>query len=471
MSAVQPACDRAAAHAATGGNAKYPGWTLTTCILASSLAFVDGSVVNVALPAIGHDLGAGAAALQWTLNAYLLPLSALLLVGGAAGDRLGRRRLLIAGIVLFALASLACAAAPNLAVLLAARAVQGVGAALLMPNSLALLGNAFSGDARGRAIGTWAAAGAIAGAIGPPLGGWLVDAVGWRSIFFLNLPLALGAIGLAWWFVEESDIGDQPLDPPGAVLATLSLFAVALGLTWWSSARAFGIASGVALGLGVAAIAGFALVERGKGDRAMTPPAMFGSRAFVGLTLATFLLYGAMGGLLVLLPFVLMEAAGYTPLQAGLALLPFPALIGGASRAMGRLAASVGPRLPLTVGPIVVAAGFALMAWLDPRTSYWAGVLPPLVIIAAGMAGAVAPLTTAVLATVDERHTGTASGLNSAVARAGGLVTTAAAGAVLAVRGDALVESFHAGALLAAASCAIAGITAWLTLDQRALSH
>lgn len=199
----------------------------------------------------------------------------------------------------------------------------------------------------------------------------------------------------------------------------------------------------------------------------MTPPAMFGSRAFAGLTLLTFLLYGALGGLLVLLPFVLIDAAGYTPLQAGLALLPFPALIGGASRAVGRLAARIGPRWPLTLGPLVVAAGFALMGLLDPRSGYWTGVLPPLLVVATGMAGAVAPLTTAVLGAVDERHTGTASGLNSAVARAGGLIATAAAGAVLAVRGDALVNAFQASAFLAAALSAIAGVTAWLTLDHR----
>ena len=467
MSAGQPACDQAGAAAAREGGTRHPGWTLVTCILASSLAFVDGSVVNVALPAIGHDLHADAAGLQWTINAYLLPLSALLLVGGAAGDRLGRRRLLIAGVALFALASLACAVAPSLAVLLAARVVQGVGAAMLMPNSLALLGNAFSGDERGRAIGTWAAAGAIAGAIGPPLGGWLVEAVGWRAIFYLNLPLAAGAVLLAWRYVAESERGDQPLDPPGAALATVALFAVALGLTWWSSARAFGLTAGLALGVGVAALIAYILVEQRRGDRAMTPPAMFGSRAFVGLTLTTFLLYGALGGLLVLLPFVLMSAAGYSPLQAGLALLPFPALIGGASRAMGRIAATTGPRLPLSIGPAVVAAGFVLMALLDPRAGYWTGVLPPLLLVAIGMAGAVAPLTTAVLGAVDERHSGTASGLNSAVARAGGLIATAAAGAVLAVDGDALVSAFQASALLAALLSAIAGAAAWLTLGKR----
>ena len=445
---------------------RYPRWVLATCILASSLAFIDGSVVNVALPAIDKDLHAGAAALQWTVNAYLLPLSALLLLGGAAGDRFGRRRLLIAGVALFALASVACAVAPSLPVLLAARAVQGIGAAMLMPNSLALLGTAFEGEARGRAIGTWAAAGAIAGAIGPPLGGWLVDAIGWRSIFYLNLPLAIGAMAAAWRYVDESAEGKLPLDLPGAALATAALGAVAWGLTWWSNARAIDamaaaslIGGGIALGL-------FVWNEHRRGDRAMMPLALFGSRAFVGLSLLTFLLYGALGGLLVLLPFVLIEAGGYTPLQAGAALLPFPLLIGGGSRAMGRLAERIGPRWPLSIGPLVVAAGFALMLRLDPRASYWTSVLPSLLVIAVGMAGAVAPLTTAVLGSVDERHTGTASGFNSAVARTGGLIATAAAGTVIGARGTALIASFHWAAGVAALLAAAAALTALLTLGS-----
>ena len=212
-------------------------------------------MVNVALPALGRNLGADAAALQWTINAYLLPLSALLLVGGAAGDRVGRRRLLIAGVALFALASLACAAAPRLPVLLAARAVQKFGAAALMPNSLALLGNAFSGD-EARPCDRHLGGGGGDRRRGPPLVGWLVEAVGWRAIFAINLPLAAGAMLLAWWFVAETETGDQPLDPPGAALATAALFAVALGLTWWSSARTFGPASGIALAAGAAALAG-----------------------------------------------------------------------------------------------------------------------------------------------------------------------------------------------------------------------
>ena len=441
----------------------HPRWTLAATICASSLAFIDGSVVNVALAAIGRDIGADAAGLQWTINAYLLPLSALLLLGGALGDRFGRRRLLIGGIALFLVASIACASARSLPLLLAARGVQGIGAAMLLPNSLALLGNAFAGEARGRAIGTWAASGAIAGAIGPPLGGWLVGAVGWPAIFLLNVPLGGTAMLIAWTRVDESAAGEQPVDWPGAALATAALGATTWGLTLASSEHRFGTGAVVGVLTGAVLLAAFVLVERRRGAAAMMPLALFGSRAFAGLSLLTFLLYGALGGLLLLLPYLLITG-GYPPARAGLALLPFALAIGGGSRAMGRVAARVGSRWPLTVGPLVTAAGFALLVRADPHGSYWTGILPALLVIAVGMAGAVAPLTTAVLASVDERHTGTASGFNSAVARAGGLIATALAGAVIARGPGELLGAFHAAALVGAALAAAAGITAALTL-------
>lgn len=465
MTAAQTACDRGAAETREGGAARYPGWTLAACILASSLAFLDGSVVNVALPAIGRDLGAGAADLQWTINAYLLPLSALLLTGGALGDHVGRRSVLIAGIALFAVASIACAVAPSLPVLLAARAAQGVGAALLMPNSLAILSAAFTGEERGRAVGTWASVGAIAGAVGPPLGGWLVEAIGWRSIFYINVPVAGAALLVVLRFVEESAAGEQPLDWPGAVTATLGLGALTWGLTLWSSERALDVGAGIALVAGAATLALFLLTERRRGDRAMMPLALFSSRAFMGLSLFTFLLYGALGGLLVLLPYVLI-GGGYTPLQAGVALLPLPLVIGAGSRAMGRIAAGAGPRWPLTIGPAVTAIGFALLVRVDPDASYWTGVLPGIAVIALGMAGAVAPLTTAVLASVDARHTGTASGFNSAVSRTGGLIATALAGTVIGSTGAGLVATFHVAALVGAVAALAAAMTAFLTLGS-----
>ncbi len=265
-------------------------------MLASSLAFVDGSVTNVALPAIGKDLGGSAGDLSWTINAYLLPLSALLLIGGALGDHFGRRKMLIAGIALFAAASVGCALAVNLEMLLALRSMQGVGAALLMPNSLGILGSSFEGEARGRAIGTWAAAGAIASAIGPPFGGWLVDAVDWRAIFYLNIPVAAAAIAIAWRYVTESASGKDALDWRGAFLATAGLGVLTWALTSWSSHHA--ATGGTWLGLGVGAIllVSFVLVEHRRGAEAMMPLSLFGSRPFVGLTILTFLLYGALGG-------------------------------------------------------------------------------------------------------------------------------------------------------------------------------
>jgi EmrB/QacA subfamily drug resistance transporter len=447
---------------------KFPRWTLAATMLASSLAFIDGSVTNVALAAIGKSFGGRAADLQWTINAYMLPLSALLLIGGAAGDHFGRRRMLVAGIILFAAMSLVCAVAPTLPILLAARGGQGIGAAMLMPNSLAILGNAFSGEARGRAIGTWAAAGAIAAAFGPPLGGWLIDTVGWRAIFAINLPVSLAAIVIALRFVEESAEGEQPLDWPGAAFATFALGALTWALTFWSSKHDVSPPVLLGVGTGIVLLAAFLWVEHRRGRQAMMPLAMFGSRPFVGLTLLTFLLYGALGGMLVLLPYVLIVGGGYTPLQAGLSLLPFSILIGTMSRLMGRLAERIGPRWPLTLGPILTACGFALMTRLDPAAGYWAGVAPGMVLVALGMSGAVAPLTTAVLASVDARHTGTASGFNSAIARTGGLIATALAGAVIASEVSDLLPAFHAAAAIGAAVAFASGVVAFLTLSKEA---
>lgn len=446
--------------------AAHPRLTLTACILASSLAFIDGSVTNVALPAIGKDLNASPAELQWTINAYLLPLSALLLIGGAAGDHFGRKKLLIAGISLFTAASLACALASDLTLLLIARAVQGIGAAILLPNSLATLSHAFTGEKRGQAIGTWAAAGAIAGAVGPPLGGWLVDFVGWRSIFYVNLPLAAVAVGIALFAVEESSEGELPLDLPGAVAATLALGATAWALTLWSSHHALSTPAMLGLAAGALLTGLFLWIEHARGDKAMMPVAMFGSRAFAGLTLLTFLLYGALGGVLLLLPYVLIQAGGYTALQAGLALLPMPLGMGLASRFTGKFTAKAGARLPLTFGSLIVAAGFTGLLLIGADTNYWTSVFPGMIGIAIGMSLVAAPLTTAVLASVDDTHSGTASGFNSAIARTGGLIATAIGGAVIASAGSALIASFHIGAIAGAALAAASGITAWLTLGE-----
>lgn len=475
-----PSCDGAIAKAHKEGPATvassspraapvHSTWILATCILASSLAFIDGSVVNVGLPAIGKSSHESGGALAWVINGYLLPLGALLLLGGAAGDLYGRRRLLVLGTIIFAAASVLCSFSPGLPWLLAGRALQGIGAALLMPNSLAILGATFAGEARGRAIGIWAAVGAGAGAGGPLLGGWLIDAVGWRAIFLVNLPIAAGAVVLALRFVpDERDDTRAPLDLAGATLATVALGAATWALTEWSATRQAGVAVLGTLALGLAALAGFVVVERRRGERAMLPLALFVSSDFVGLTLLTFLLYGALGGLLVVVPYALIEAKGYTATQAGAALLPLPLVIALTSPLMGRLAGRVGSRWPLTVGALVAAAGCALALRVVHDGSYWSTVFPALLVISIGMAGAVAPLTTAVLASVQPGHVGVASGFNSAVARTGGLVATALLGAVLAAHGEALTRPFAVAVLGSAAAAFAAAVSAFVWVGRSA---
>jgi EmrB/QacA subfamily drug resistance transporter len=442
---------------------------LTTCILASSLAFVDGSVVNVGLPAIGQNLQADAAELQWVVNAYLLPLSALLLLGGAAGDRFGRRGVLIFGVSLFGIGSALCAAAPALGWLLLARALQGTGAAFLLPSSLAILGNAFAGEARGRAVGTWSAASSIAAAAGPVLGGWLIDTFGWREIFLINIPLAIAAIVLALVFVREEprQAPAPPLDIWGALLATLALAALTWGLTTGAGGAAWSLGAAITVAAGVVFLGGFVWVERAQKNDAMMPLALFESSDFIGLTLLTLLLYGALGALLVTVPFVLIQGAGYSGTAAGAALLPFPIILALTSRAMGGVAGRFGSRLPLTIGPMVVAVGFLLLLRVNPGTAYWAGVAPAIVVMSIGMAGAVAPLTTAVLTSVDAKHTGSASGLNSAVARTGGLIATALLGGIFAATGGHLYDAFHQAAMVCALACVAAGVSAYLLVGRR----
>jgi EmrB/QacA subfamily drug resistance transporter len=466
MSSIHSACDSAAVHGAVAqGVVRHPNLVLAGTILASSLAFVDGSVVNVALPTIAQNLHADSSGLQWVINAYLLPLSALLLLGGAAGDYFGRRRLLIAGTVIFAIASLGCALAPSLAYLLAGRLLLGVGAAMLMPNSLAILGQTFSGEAKGRAIGIWAATGAAMGAIGPVLGGWLIDLGSWRAIFLLNLPLACGAIALAWAFVPADRDRDRlPLDTTGALLATIGLAALTWSLTVGSGSRGWTYPAVAGAGIAIGLLLLFLRLESARGDRAMMPLSLFASKSFVGLTIFTFLLYGALGELLVLLPYLLIKAAGYSATAAGAALLPLPLILSVTSPFAGALASRIGPRLPLALGPLVVAFGFLMSLRIDATANYWTSVLPMIVVIGLGMSAAVAPLTTAVLTSVDSRHTGSASGLNSAVARTGGLLATALLGFVLTAEGSHLLSSFHIAMVLGAAACASAALCAFALL-------
>ena len=445
------------------GSAGHPGLVLAATILASSLSFIDGSVVNVGLPAIGSAFHGEAAGLQWVINAYLLPLSALLLFGGALGDHFGRRRVLMIGTAVFAVASAGCAAASDLPILVAARMLQGLGAALLMPNSLAILSDTFDGAARGRAIGTWASVGAATAGVGPLLGGWLIDTVGWRTVFMINLPVAAAAIALAWRYVPaRRSRSELPLDPTGALLATLGLALLTYGLVagagpagWSTTAATTGLG-------GAGCLMSFVLWERRRGDRAMMPLGLFGSRSFVGLTLLTLLLYGALGALFVLLPYVLMRVGGVYAATAGAALVPLVVILAVLSPAMGALAGRIGGRPLLAAGSATVACGLLLLLRVDAGSNYWATLFPALCMIGFGLAGAVAPLTTAVLAAAKPALSGTASGFNSATARTGGLVATACLGRVLAADGAALVSAAHtaailaAGAALAAALCALA---------------
>jgi EmrB/QacA subfamily drug resistance transporter len=428
------------------------------------LSFVEGSVLSVALPAIRESYGAGAVEVQWVVNAYLLPLSALLLLGGALGDHFGRRLLLVVGTSIFAVTSLLCALAPSLPVLLAARGAQGIGAALLLPNSLALLNAAFEGEKRGRAVGIWAAAGAAAAAVAPLIGGWLVGTVGWPAIFYLNLPLAAGAILLALRYVAESrEAGTGRTDYSGALLVTAGLGGVTYALTLWSASGRFTVQAIVALAAGVALLVAFLIVERRRRQRAMMPLGLFADRCFSGLNLMTFLLYGAFAAAMLLIPYVLITSGGYSPVQAGLAMLPLPVLMTSVSPTMGGLAARLGPRLPLTVGPLVVAAGMVLARMMGPDSSYWTGAFPTILVMALGMTIAVAPLTSSVLGSVEEQHVAMASGFNSAVARLGGLIATALLGSVLGQKGAALFTSFH-GAMFVSAGVAVAAAIVALTM-------
>jgi EmrB/QacA subfamily drug resistance transporter len=446
--------------------APHPTALLAATILGSSMAFVDSSAVNVALPVIRHDLRASVAQMQWLVNGYLLPLSALVLLGGAAGDRFGRRRIFTGGIILFAVGSVCCALAPTFAFLLAARALQGVGAALLLPTSLALLSAGLDGEARGRAIGTWAAAGAITAAIGPVVGGWLVDAVGWRAIFVINLPLAAGALWLAYRYVRETSDGASPtLDWAGPLLAAVGLGALVWALTELPTRQVDRTVLGVTTIAGAVALVAFLAVEHRLGERAMMPLALFGSRTFVGVTVFTLCLYAGLGGLVVLLPYLLITAGRYPATAAGAALLPMPILMGAASRSVGRWAARIGPRLPLTVGSLLVALGFSLGLRLDAaHLDYWRYVFPVAVTVAAGMALSVAPLTSTVMAAVDRRHAGSASGVNDAVAYVASLIAVALLGLVITPGGTGPATSGVHGAALAGVALALAAAVSALLL-------
>ena len=444
---------------------RYRPFVLAATILGSSMAFIDGTVVHIALPAIEHDLNASMPAMQWVVNAYTLLLGSLLLVGGSAGDRFGRRRLFCIGVAVFTVASVACGLAPDSTTLILARALQGLGGALLVPGSLAIIGATFPSAERGRAIGTWAGFAALTTAAGPVLGGWLVDVLSWRAIFFLNVPLAAVTVALALRYVPESrSAAADALDWRGALLA-LAGFAL---LT-------YGLVSVVELGLGdplvpallvvgAAVLAAFVWAER-RAAAPMMPLALFRSAAFTGANLMTLLLYFALSGALFFLPFTLIQVHGYSATAAGAALLPFTLILGILSRWAGTLVERTGARTPLIVGPALSAAGIALLAVPGTTGSYWTSFFPAMLVLGIGMTISVAPLTTTVMNAVDERRAGVASGVNNAASRIAGLLAVAVLtvtaievyGPALAHRLDALPLAPQVAQALLAARQDLAG--------------
>jgi EmrB/QacA subfamily drug resistance transporter len=459
MSHIAPSCDRgvvsATAHEARPVRGRL---VLAGTVLGSSLAFIDGSAVNLTLPVIQQQLGGDAAAAQWIMNAYMLLLSALVLAGGAAADRYGRRRIFVIGVAVFSAASALCGLAPSLPLLIAARALQGVGAAMLLPASLAILGASFDKAARAKAVGIWAGAGGLMSAIGPVLGGWLTDTVSWRAVFLINLPLAVLAVGFILAGARESRAAQAgPVDWVGAAVATLGLGAITWSLTD-APARGFGSPLVIAgLVVGLAALTAFLAIER-RAPSPMVPLKLFGSATFAGANGLTFLLYAAFGGALFLLPFQLIKVHGYAAASAGAALLPLSVGLAVLSPMAGAISAKIGVKAMLTLGPLVVAAGFAVLATRADVADYWSGVFPGLALLAIGMGVAVAPLTDAVLGAVPDAYEGAASGINNATARLGGLVAVALAGFVLAAgtgEGEtAAIAQGYRMAMIAAAICA-----------------
>ncbi len=455
-----------------------PGrWVLTIAVLGSGIAFLDGTVVNVALPDIGRDLNASTSDLQWILNGYLLTLASLILLGGSLGDRIGRRRIFVIGTAWFTVASALCAAAPSSEALIGARLLQGVGGALLTPGSLAMIEGSFKRADRARAIGAWSGLTGVGAALGPLLGGYLVDAISWRAVFLINLPLGLFVVLMAPRKVPETrdPMARGKLDVLGATLAALGLAGTTYALIEAPGAGASPAILIAAIG-GVAALVGFVIAERREANP-MMPLSMFANRDFTAANLVTVVVYGALGGVFFLLVAFLQISMGWTPLAAGASSLPITALMLAFSARSGAFAQRVGPRIPLTLGPLVIAAGMLLMTRIDPGDSYVSSVLPAVVVFGIGLTLVVAPITATVLAAADARHAGIASGVNNAVSRVAGLLAVAVLPIVAGLTGDAfydpakLTDGFHTAMVVTAVTSALGGVLAWFTIDPHVLKE
>jgi EmrB/QacA subfamily drug resistance transporter len=444
-------------------------WVVAAAVLGSGVAFLDGTVVNAALPAISRDLHANLGDLQWVLTGYLLTLGSLLVLGGSLGDRFGRRRIFQIGLISFALTSLLCAIAPDTGSLIAARCLQGVAAALLVPNSLAIVSASFATDDRARAIGAWSGLGGIATAFGPFLGGYLIDSVSWRWVFVINLPIAAAAAWIAHVHVPESrdEHAAARLDVTGSALLTIGLAGLVYALiegpgNGW---KPLPVALGV---LGVLALAAFLVVESRK-QNPMIPLSIFRSEQFSGANAVTFAVYAAFATVTFLLVVHLQTDLGYSALEAGAALLPITACMLLFSARAGMLAQRIGPRIPMTVGPLVVALGMVLLGRVDPGTTYWETVFPALIVLGLGVSLTVAPLTATVLGAVEDAHAGIASAINNAVARIAGLLAVAvlpAAAGLTAKQGLDLVDGFSRAMYIAAVLSAVGGVIAFLTIRR-----
>ena len=447
-------------------------WVLLVTILGSGMAMLDATVVNIALPAIGREFGAGFRTLQWIVNAYALTLAALILLAGALGDHFGRRRVFIIGVMWFAVASLLCGLAPNAGVLVAARALQGIGGALLTPGSLAIISSSFAATDRARAVGAWSGLGGVAGAVGPFLGGYLVQ-LSWRAVFLINLPVAAFIVVAALRHVPETSDTQSPpgLDLVGSALAAAGLAGVTYALTSLGSTVGGGavvVAAGVG---GLVALVAFVLVER-RSPHPLVPLALFADRRFSVANVVTLVVYAGLGVFFFLLVLHLQIVAGFSPLVAGTALLPVTVLMLLLSARAGALAERIGPRLPMSVGPLVAALGFLLTLRIGRGASYLGDVLPAVVVLGLGLSLTVAPLTATVLSSADPRHAGTASGVNNAVARSAGLLAVAVipvvAGLATADYTDpvSFAAGFHTAMLISAGLLALGSLLAAVLLHE-----